>query len=573
MPAKTAPTPQFIDQKIRANLNRLRKPGVLTVRPGFEIANHQLTGKSAIVVTVHTKKPNLPKNELLPTAIGNIPVDVREATGYRRLCSHDPAAAALTEAYGRPEEKEPAWPLEREMPSGKLLADPQSNTQRALVKGVSQQPATQRALAAHAAKPQLTYVPAPNAPLNPVSTTTTITAHVSPDAGLVTLEAFLAQTQKSLIIGMYDFTSGRILATFENVLSGNKTLQMVLDNPAPNPTRDQTDTQTVQELDKSVGNRAKIVRALDRSDSFASAWMFPFAYHIKVIVRDDTVFWLSSGNLNNSNQPDLASPPHTEDRDWHVIIQDAQLAQLFAAYLNQDFLSASQHQLAQPNDVSAAVSDANAKLAGETNPPPAQPVKTTATPRIPAKVFTNLKVTITPLLTPDTLPNDKTKGQYLTNILALIASAQKKLYIQLQYIESSNGTGDGYDTLLKAIAARVAAGVDVRLIESLEFGEKWAEKMKSAGVDLTANISLQSNVHNKGFVVDSTTVVVSSQNFSPAGILLNRDAGVIINSPAIAQYFEPIFLSDWNKKAKPFAPKAAAQLPKRAKKSPARKNN
>jgi hypothetical protein len=346
-------------------------------------------------------------------------------------------------------------------------------TQQLMTRAKTEQPATMRALAVHAAKQKLDYVPAANEPLDPVTTTTTITAHVSPDAGLATLEAFLAKTKKSLVIGMYDFTSGRILNTFENVLVGTKTLQMVLDNPPANLTRDQTDTQTEQELDKSIGNRAKIVRALDRSDALVSAWMFPFAYHIKVIVRDNSSFWLSSGNLNNSNQPDLASPPHTEDRDWHVIIEDDQLAKLFAAYLNQDFTSAAQHQLAQPNDVATAVSDANAKLAAETNPPPVPPLaKTTAAGLVPAKVFSNLSVKITPLLTPDNLQSDSTKGQYLTNVLQLIASAQHTLYVQLQYIESSNGTGDDYDTLLRAIAARVAAGVDVRLIESLEFGEK-----------------------------------------------------------------------------------------------------
>src|SRR5262249_10203738 len=142
----------------------------------------------------------------------------------------------------------------------------------------------------------------------------------------------------------------------------------------------------------------------------------------------------------------------------------------------------------------------------------------------------------------------------------------KSLYIQLQYIEASSGSGDDYDTLLKAIAARVAAGVDVRLIESLEFGEKWAEKMKAQGVDLTANISLQPNVHNKGFVVDSKIAVVSSQNFSPEGIESNRDAGVILDNAQVAQYFEPIFLSDWNTQAKPFNPVA----PGKSKKAQAR---
>jgi phosphatidylserine/phosphatidylglycerophosphate/cardiolipin synthase-like enzyme len=150
-------------------------------------------------------------------------------------------------------------------------------------------------------------------------------------------------------------------------------------------------------------------------------------------------------------------------------------------------------------------------------------------------------------------------------MIKLIASAKKTLYVQLQYIEASAATGV-YPTLLQAIAARVAAGVDVRLIESLEVGEPWAEKMKDAGVDLTANIALQPNVHNKGFVIDSSTVVVSSQNFSPEGIQFNRDAGVIIESAPIAQYFEAVFLADWNNKAKPFAAKGAAKLkPKRKK--------
>jgi phosphatidylserine/phosphatidylglycerophosphate/cardiolipin synthase-like enzyme len=56
----------------------------------------------------------------------------------------------------------------------------------------------------------------------------------------------------------------------------------------------------------------------------------------------------------------------------------------------------------------------------------------------------------------------------------------------------------------------------------------------------------------EGFVIDSSAVVVSSQNFSPDGIQCNRDAGVIIESAPIAQYFENVFLADWNNKAKPF---------------------
>jgi phosphatidylserine/phosphatidylglycerophosphate/cardiolipin synthase-like enzyme len=563
---KAALTPAGIDRTIRQNLAKLRKPGVLTVRPGFEIANHQLTGKRAIVATVHTKTSDLPAGQLLPRAINGVPVDVREATPHQRLRANDPAAAALTQTFGRPQDKEPTWPLEREMPSGQLLNSPKSKTQQSLADFAATQPVVAKALAAHAAKPKILYVPAPGEPLNPVQTTTTIIAHVSPDAGFTTLTSFLQATKQSLGVGMYDFTSGPILALFKTVLTGNKTLQMVLDNPPPNATRNQLDSQTVQELDAALGSRSRIVRALAGDDSLVSAEMFPTSYHIKVMVRDSATLWLSSGNLNNSNQPDPSSPPKTQDRDWHVIIEDQTLANLFEAYLNQDFKSAQAYQIAESPALTEAVADAAAKLAAETTSlqTPAPAPKPTAT--VAAKTFANISVKVTPLLTPDTLPPG-TEGQYVTNMIKLIASAKKTLFVQLQYIEASAATGV-YPTLLQAIAARVAAGVDVRLIESLEYGETWAEKMKDAGVDLTANIALQPNVHNKGFVIDSSICVVSSQNFSPDGVQFNRDAGVIIESAPVAQYFENVFLADWNNKAKPFVAKSSAKpKPKPKKKS------
>src|SRR4029077_14026806 len=173
----------------------------------------------AIVATVHTKRKNLPKSDKLPNSISGTPVDVREASPFQRLCAHNWPAAAVTQAFGRPEDKEPTWPFERQIPSGKLLQNLWSMTPKALMKSTDSQPAMQKALKAHAKKKQLNYVPAKNEPLIPVTTTTTITAMVSPDAGFTTLQKFLAGTKKSLVIGMYDFTSGSLLKEFESALS------------------------------------------------------------------------------------------------------------------------------------------------------------------------------------------------------------------------------------------------------------------------------------------------------------------------------------------------------------------
>jgi len=69
--------------------------------------------------------------------------------------------------------------------------------------------------------------------------------------------------------------------------------------------------------------------------------------------------------------------------------------------------------------------------------------------------------------------------------------------------------------------------------------------MKDEGVDLTADIRTLPNVRNEGFVIDGKTVVVGSQNFSPASVCHNRYAGPILESEDIAQHFALIFDADW----------------------------
>lgn len=542
MPSRNIPIAKSIDKVIRQNLDSLRKPEVLTVRPGYELAGHMLTGKPAIVATVHTKKPKteLARGEALPERIGSVPVDVREATGHQRLRAIDPAAAAVAEAYERPEEREPEWPDEREMPSGKLLSDPTSNTQRVLKKARAAQPSTDAALKARK-KQVFPYTPPQGISLARRQITTTITAHVSPDAGFATLQTFLQGTRKSLVIGIYDFTSGPILSTFLSVLKEPKTLQMVLDNPAPNKTRDQTDWMTFEDLTSALKGRAKIAWALAGDDTFAAVEIFPTSYHIKVIVRDDDTLWLSSGNLNNSNQPDLSRPPHTEDRDWHLIVEDADLAKTFAAFLDNDFTTAVKHQAPNPDAIERAIEDAHSKKAKESNSSPPRPASPPKNP-VAAKTFRNLSLTVTPLLTPDKL-SDGTP-QYLTTVMNVIQSAKQSVDIQLQYIEASKGDGSDYDKLLQALAAKSKTAT-VRLIVSANFADKNAEKMKAKGVDLTDLIRTQPNVHNKGYVIDGKQVIVSSQNYSPDGIELNRDAGLLLESPEIAQYFGAVFNADW----------------------------
>ena len=103
---------------------------------------------------------------------------------------------------------------------------------------------------------------------------------------------------------MYDFTSGRILDVVKTALTG-KDLNLVLDHPPKDRTADQTNEETHAELAAALGDGMTFAWALDRNDPMALAWIFPSAYHIKAAVRDGAAFWPSSGNWNNSNEPDI----------------------------------------------------------------------------------------------------------------------------------------------------------------------------------------------------------------------------------------------------------------------------
>jgi len=59
-----------------------------------------------------------------------------------------------------------------------------------------------------------------------------------------------------------------------------------LDDPPRNPTADQADPQTVQGLKNTLAAKFTSAWALVRSSPEVDSWMFPTAYHIKVMVRD-----------------------------------------------------------------------------------------------------------------------------------------------------------------------------------------------------------------------------------------------------------------------------------------------
>lgn len=111
--------------------------------------------------------------------------------------------------------------------------------------------------------------------------------------------------------------------------------------------------------------------------------------------------------------------------------------------------------------------------------------------------------------------------------------------------------GPAVPQLLDAIAKRQRdGGVDVRIVTSSRFPKNWEANnatLQEAGLfDRLKAINLEHFVHchNKGVIVDGAAVI-SSTNWSETSIRSAREAGLLIYSPAVSDFYASVFDDDW----------------------------
>ena len=415
----------------------------------------------------------------------------------------------------------------------------------------------------------------PNLPL--VEEEMELTICVSPEAGWSELESFLGDTKKTLTVAMYQFTAPHIFEAIEAATKpAGRTLELILHPVPEKPTgkgvkKDDLDEEkdVIDPLETELKKRfeqtwATLVSKANPDGLFASA------YHIKVAVRDSSTIWLSSGNWQSSNQPNVHPfaqnpdplPPQFQkkyNRDYHAIIDNKTLADIYEFYIKRDFkLSAAQNGGA----VSFAQPDLFVPEEDEEVPSFAKP------PRMfEPLVVERRKISVQPLLTPD---------NYAENALKLIESAEKSVWFQNQYI-NFRGTSDDFKPFQKLVGAlkdQIDKGREVRII--------CRDMMKQESLDVLIALGFPKEVfrfqpacHNKTIIIDGKVVMFGSHNWSNEGVLTNRDASLIFDDKEIAAYLAEVYDYDWDTlatahptKAKPRVAKPGEETPKGLKRVP-----
>ncbi len=388
--------------------------------------------------------------------------------------------------------------------------------------------------------------------------------HVGPEYSWDTLHAFLDEAKGHLVSAMYEFHAVSVKDALEERLNDKGSLTLVLDGATFVPVKNEEEEIDAEAVfngwQDDFGKRFEVVTVPEGANGLIAN-----AYHIKVTVRDDDTFWLSSGNWKmKSSQPVITEDDRLNideqdlpgNREWHVIVKNKTLADRFRAHIQQDF--ARSRKLIGEGAPESPFAEVMVDV-----PMDGFVLERKKPSRLLEPKTIEGKFKVQPLLTPD-----DEGGVYTRAVVSLIQSAKKSLLFQIPYIKAPSKPGEhrgNIDDLLDALIDKLKTLDDGRVIISggsdLSSPAHVAWYFKQKGVDIDNCLKTMDKHHTKGMVVDGKRVLIGSHNWSPDGVTLNRDASLIIHAADAANYYAEAFEIDWER-ANKVAPKKFVKKPK-----------
>ena len=377
-----------------------------------------------------------------------------------------------------------------------------------------------------------------------------VVLHVGPEHSWNELERFLGGVRRKLVSAIYEFHAPHIKDAIEARLQDGVSLKLVADNVTFSKVRDPEEEFDRVEVFEEWAENHKFERIVPPE---GTTGLIANAYHIKVSVRDDGTFWLSSGNWKaGSSQPiitaeeidNAANVDLRGNREWHVVIKNDTLAQRFRSHILQDFKRSEElggaalpRRLMEETFVLVPQEEA---VVLERKPPS----------RVLSPKRIHRKVKVRPLLTPD-----RQGAVYCDAVLDLIESARESLLFQIPYIAmppSPRARRGFIDDLIRALTRKLKTLDDARVILR-SGGSKFSSPrhaawfFKSKGVDIDSRLRVIEDHHTKGMIVDGKRVLLGSHNWSGPGVTLNRDASLIFDDREVAEYYASAFEIDWER--------------------------
>ena len=356
-------------------------------------------------------------------------------------------------------------------------------------------------------------------------TTGAVLGWLSPEDGREPLLALIGSARSSIEAAVYTLGSDSIASAFAEAATRGVRVRILLDG------------SPVGGLDEALRDRASglawfgaEVRWLRGDSDTVKRYRY---LHAKYAIVDEARVLVTSENLGDSGFPARGS---SGNRGWTAVLEGAEVAADLREVFEEDFDP-------RRRDSIPVEPLPRGNLTDDVGPPP-WPTTPPSDPRRARLV-----------IGPDTSLDPE-------GVLHALQSARSRIWIEVFYLETT--WRDRPNPYLEAAFEASRRQVDVRVLLD---GSWWNDDPDEEGNDdvvrrLNARATAEGarlearlvepygrvdRVHNKGVVVDGTTVLVSSMNWAHASATENREIGILIDDPRIAMRFEAALREDWDR--------------------------
>lgn len=358
-----------------------------------------------------------------------------------------------------------------------------------------------------------------------VSSSGDITPLIGPEYGLTDLLAWIASANESLEVHMYQLQDIHLVEALIAAQQRGVHVTVVMDygdNWWPE-----------YDLDANRGMATTMLGAGVDVYWFGDMGETPYAYiHSKVAVKDNESVWIGSGNWKSSSHP---APGSDGNRDWGVIVDDANLATLVRSHLAFD------ESITRSHITPVTMADAPS---GWIMPQSSSIIGNLSTP-----ITGQFDATL--LVCPDNCINE---------LVQMLDSADDEILLSLQYLDMDWSYGWGENPIVAALEDAAERNVKIRIIFNGAYLDEDIQKVvdqmnedwnATQGYDTNAIVMSAGDgvtkLHNKGAIVDKEAVLVSSINWGDSALVRNREMGLLISNNDVASVYIDSWNEDWQR--------------------------
>ena len=366
-----------------------------------------------------------------------------------------------------------------------------------------------------------------NFPLQNFSFVGEVIGFVSPDSSHKTLITEIQKAQESIYFNIYEFTHPGLGDALGGALQRNVTVNIFLEGSPIGGISDKEKTILLRLA--GLGAHIRFI-VQDSKQAVYARYRFD---HAKYLIIDNFTVIVESCNWAKTGVP---QDPTFGNREWGVVVRNERVASYFCSIFFDDW--------------NPVFSDSYILEDMDFEIPPDFYVDTTAYSGNYKPQFDCFSVqdtfTVFPVFSPDTSEEA---------LLWLLDTAITSIYIEQLYIYKN--WSESLNPFVEKLVNKSEQGVDIKIILNYnpsygptnEQQNKTKQYLEEYGIQVKfiyTNLSLFTNVHNKGMIVDNTSVLISSINWNENSVLNNRESGMIIQNKDLAAYFAEVFWFDWN---------------------------